>query len=250
MSLDRLWRGFGTYLSFFIFGLVSLIWVVLYPALSLCSAERRQRLTRVLVRRWFLFFLRFMRALGLCSWELVGAAELGRPGQLIVANHPMFLDIMFLLALMPNASCIVKGSLRRNPVTRWAIIASNYVSNDSTEAMLSGAVTALSRGEPFIIFPEGTRTEPGAAVVFQRGAAHIALSGAKVLTPVVLTCHPPTMTKGFPWYRIPPQKWHFTMTACKDIELAPFRAMGPVPVASRRLNEHLQMMMTQRLSNA
>ena len=248
MSPDRVWRGFGTYLSFTVFGLVSLMWLVLYPALLVLPPVRRQRATRWLVRLWFQIFLRFMRALGICTWSLDGQSKLGRPGQLIVANHPMFLDIMFLLAFVPNAGCIVKESLRRNFVVRWGIISSNYVSNRSTQEMLAGAVSALERGEPFIIFPEGTRTVPGCEVVFQRGAAHVAIAGAKVLTPVVLTCKPHTLTKGFPWYQIPPRKWHFTLTTCEDIELPPFRAMGAIPIASRRLNEHLQSVMTRELS--
>ena len=247
-SLNRIWRGFGTYLSFFTFGLVSLVWTVLYPTLLLLPERRRQRVTRDLVRLWFQIFLRFMRGLGICTWDLRGVSQLGRPGQLIVANHPMFLDIMFLLAWVPNAGCIVKGSLRRNIVTRWGVISSNYVTNDSTEEMLQGAVSSLTRGEPFIIFPEGTRTVPDTEVVFQRGAAHIAIKGATVVTPVVLTCTPHTLTKGYPWYRIPPKKWHFTLSACEDIELQAFRAMGSAPIASRRLNEYLQNVMTRKLS--
>ena len=250
MPLDLLWRGFGTYLSFFVFGAASLVWAVLYPVLLVVPRSARQRFTRELIRVWFLIFLRMMRGLGLCTWELRGCEQLGRPGQLIIANHPMFLDIMFLLAFVPNAGCIVKGSLARNIVTRWPIASSNYVTNDSTEEMLSGAVRSLERGEPFIVFPEGTRTEPGGDVVFQRGAAHIAISGAKVLTLVLLTCTPHTLTHGYPWYRIPPKKWHFTLTACEDIELQSFRAMGAVPVASRRLNEHLQQIMNRELARA
>lgn len=245
MSLNRLWRGFGTWLSFAVFGVASLVWVVLYPLLILCGPVRRQRLTRQLVQVWFQIFLRFMRALGICSWEIHGANRLGRPGQLIIANHPMFLDIMFLLAWVPNAACVVKESLRRNVVTRWPIVSSNYISNVSTEAMLSQACACLNRGEPFIIFPEGTRTVPNTPVVFQRGAANIAIKAATVLTPVRLRCSPPALTKGVPWYRIPPTKWHFTLTSCEDVDLAPFRLMGPPPIASRRLNEHLEALMNQ-----
>ena len=87
MSPDRVWRGFGTYLSFTVFGLVSLMWLVLYPALLVLPPVRRQRATRWLVRLWFQIFLRFMRALGICTWSLDGQSKLGRPGQLIVANR-------------------------------------------------------------------------------------------------------------------------------------------------------------------
>ncbi|MCQ5167831.1 1-acyl-sn-glycerol-3-phosphate acyltransferase, partial [Roseburia hominis] len=49
--------------------------------------------------------------------------------------------------------------------------------------MLDNAAGALQQGQTLVIFPEGTRTQPGQAPAFHRGAAAIALRGAKILPP-------------------------------------------------------------------
>ena len=74
-----------------------------------------------------------------------------------------------------------------------------------------------------MIFPEGTRTVPGQPMQMQRGAANVALRGARVLTPVFITCDPPTLSKNLPWYRIPPRRPTFTLRAGDDIDLEAYR---------------------------
>ena len=244
MTLDRAWRTFATVLSFFVFGvacLVLLSWLPLALALPFYwGRTRRNRLTRLAVNWWFLKFLHFMKFLGLCTWELKGVEKLNRPGQMIIANHPMFLDIMFMLAVLPQATCVIKGKVKRNPFLLLPVWGAGYIVNENSGSMIAGGCEALERGENFIIFPEGTRTRLGKPVTFQRGAANIAVKSARALTPVVIDCKPPTLTKEMPWYRAPERPWHFTMVVKDDVPLEGFRAAGEAPVASRRLNEHLQ----------
>jgi 1-acyl-sn-glycerol-3-phosphate acyltransferase len=42
------------------------------------------------------------------------------------------------------------------------------------------------------MFPEGTRSRPGQPLVFQRGAANVAVRAARVATPVYIHCDPAT----------------------------------------------------------
>ncbi|MGL6091500.1 MAG: lysophospholipid acyltransferase family protein, partial [Pseudomonas paracarnis] len=101
------------------------------------------------------------------------------------------------------------------------------------------AADALRAGQTLIIFPEGTRTTPGAAPAFHRGGAAIALRGATIITPVVIKVSPTTLTKAEPWYRIPHRRFHFSLRVGADIEPQAFAAVGPAPQASRKLNDHL-----------
>jgi 1-acyl-sn-glycerol-3-phosphate acyltransferase len=94
-----------------------------------------------------------------------------------------------------------------------------YISNESPELLLSDCAQALQRGGALVIFPEGTRTAPGRSMRFLRGAAHIALRSGRQILPVILHCEPSTLTKGLPWYRVPPRPFHFRV----DVR-APLRA--------------------------
>lgn len=181
-----------------------------------------------------------LRVLGALTYTVEGAAgRLGRPGQLIVANHPTLLDAAFLLGLAPSSSCVVKGALWHNLLIRGPVVAAGYVSNSPTDRMIEEAADALRGGDSVIIFPEGTRSIPGQPLKLQRGAAAIAVRAATVVTPVYVQCSPPTLMKGNPWYRVPERRVHFSLRVGADIDPQAFRDAAPAPIAARKLNEQL-----------
>jgi 1-acyl-sn-glycerol-3-phosphate acyltransferase len=115
-------------------------------------------------------------------------------------------------------------------------------------AVLERAKAEMARGRQLIIFPEGTRTQPGETPSFHRGAASIALRGAKILTPVVIKVSPTTLTKAEPWYRIPKRRVHFSFRVGADIDPQAFAALGPAPQASRKLNDYLHSYFIKELA--
>ena len=234
------WRLIATAASFTLFGLGGLsLRLVVFPLLSCLpgDAVRHRQRARYTVSRLFWLFIRFMTRTGVLSYEVHGAERLGRPGQMIIANHPSLIDVVFLIGLMRDTNCVVKQSLWQNPFTRSPVRATQYISNDGSVDMLDNAAGALKEGQTLIIFPEGTRTRPGHAPAFHRGAAAIALRGAKILTPVVIKVSPTTLTKAEPWYRIPKRRVHFSFCVGADIDPHTFTALGPPPKASRLLND-------------
>jgi 1-acyl-sn-glycerol-3-phosphate acyltransferase len=224
--------------------------LVVFPILRLLPgdlASHRARVRRTLGRamRWL---ARFMRGVGVLSYELTGLEQLGLPGQVVVANHPTLMDFMFLLGFAPSSSCIAKEALWRNPFTRWPIAAAGYVSNHPTDLMVERAADALRQGQSVIIFPEGTRTARGQPLNFHRGAAAIAIRAAAVVTPVYIRCSPPTLGKGDPWYRIPDRRPHYSLTKGADVDPEPFRRRAAAPLAARELNDYLLRVFTTELT--
>jgi 1-acyl-sn-glycerol-3-phosphate acyltransferase len=61
-----------------------------------------------------------------------------------------------------------------------------------------------------IIFPEGTRTPADGLIRLKRGAAHIAIRGGRNVTPVVICCTPPTLSKSDKWWRMPARPMQFS----------------------------------------
>ncbi|MGE7959504.1 lysophospholipid acyltransferase family protein [Pseudomonas sp. NPDC089530] len=236
------WRLFATAMSFALFGLGGLcLRLVVFPLLACLpgDAEAHRQRARRTIGRLFWFFIRFMARCGVLTYEVTGAEQLGRPGQMILANHPSLIDVVFLIGLVRHTNCVVKQSLWQNPFTRNPIRDAGYISNDGSMNMLDAASEALRNGQTLVIFPEGTRTRPGEAPAFHRGAAAIALRGARIITPVVIKVSPTTLTKAEPWYRIPPRRVHFSFRVGADIDPCAFAVQGPAPQASRKLNDHL-----------
>jgi 1-acyl-sn-glycerol-3-phosphate acyltransferase len=240
--MSYLWRLAGTGLSFALFGLFGvLLGAVVFPLLRLLfpSREKRRICSVRLVCFGFRCFIGFMRAAGVLSYEIRGRERLGRPGQLIVANHPSLIDVVFLIGFTPLAGCVVKAAMWRNPFTSGVASATGYVRNFPTDEMIEGASSALQQGQSLIMFPEGTRTTPGKPLEFHRGAASVAVRAARILTPVYISVDPVTLTKGQPWYRIPARRPHFRLVVGEDIDISPFRANNRLPMAGRALNQFL-----------
>jgi len=245
------WRLIATALSFTLFGVGGvLLRILVFPLLALLpgNATLRRTRARLVVSRSFRLFVQFMFRSGVLTYEVQGAERLGRPGQLVIANHPSLVDVVVLIAFIRDANCVVKQSLWDNPCMRGPIRAAGYISNSGSLDMLDEAAGALHGGQTLIVFPEGTRTTPGQAPEFHRGAAAIAVRGARMLTPVVISVTPSTLTKAEPWYSIPPRRFHVRLRVGQDIDPRQFLAQGPAPIAARKLNELLHQHFIKELA--
>ncbi len=113
-----------TAFSFFLFGLGALVvGAVLLPIVKLIPASRdtKRNRARAVMSAGLRFFIGVMHRGGGLTYEVHGRERLGRYGQMVVANHPTLIDVVFLLAFIPTAGCVVKQGLWRNPLTRWAV---------------------------------------------------------------------------------------------------------------------------------
>lgn len=243
-------RLLATGSSFVLFGLGGVtLTLLVFPLLRLAVRDplSRRRWTRLLINRLFHWFIGFMRLTGVLTYTISGAERLGRPGQMVIANHPSLLDVVFVIAQIRDSNCIVKEALWDNPFTRGPVSHAGYISNNSSLEMLEQAVDVLKDGQTLIVFPEGTRTTPGSAPSFHRGAAAIALRGAAVITPLIVSVVPSALQKGQPWYRIPARRMHFHLRVGADIDPVVFRDAAPGPRAARMLNESLQQYFSKEM---
>lgn len=246
--LNKARRLAGTALSFTVFGLGALLLAVPMSLNRLLPGPpaRRARRGQYLVHLAFRLHLTIMQGLGVMRCQVSGGERLNRPGQLVIANHPSLIDVVCLISRIRHANCIVKAPLWHNPFTRWPVIGAGFISNRNPVTMVDEAVRWLRQGGNMVIFPEGTRSEPSQPLRFQRGAANIALRAGAVVTPVFIHCTPATLTKGEPWYRIPPRRFDLNLRVGEDIDLTPF-AHTALPLAARRLTDHLEQCFSEEI---
>jgi 1-acyl-sn-glycerol-3-phosphate acyltransferase len=236
-------KVFFSALSFFLFGAgAMLLSVTAFPLLYLLpvSAQMRKRWSRRVIAVLFPSYIRFMELCGLIKLTSWDSGGLGRGGQLIVANHPSLLDVVYMIASVENAVCVVKPALFRNPITALVVRTAGYIANDSPR-LVEDCALALEAGESVIIFPEGTRTDQQRPFKFLRGAANIALRARCDICPVVIRCHPARLMKNQRWYKMAKEPLSVTIEKCHDIRVAPYEALGlSRSVLSRRITTDLE----------
>lgn len=247
--LNQLWRGVATALGFVIFGVVGVSFkIFLLPYLlrpTQGDLVRTKQARRLVTRSWY-WFTQYLIASGIVEAKFHGFERLGRTGQLILANHPSLLDVVFILSRVPEANCIIKADLQRNPAMSGPIRACDYVPN--TEDMdFVERIHEILQHESLLVFPEGTRTGWDGVVKFHRGAVSIGLRSAQVITPIVVKMTPPNFKKGQPWYKIPLQKPIYEFTVGEDILPSEWLAQKPLPIAARHLNDYLQHYFNEKI---
>ena len=241
-KLGHVWRWIATALSFFLFGVGGvLISVFLMPILYLStwnSSIREQRGQKV-IHYSFRLFVWIMKSLGVLTHQLSGVEKL-LDAKLIVANHPSLIDIVYLISIVPNANCVVKSKLFRNPFTWGALKTAGYIVNTGdAEDVIAAASRAFKKGHALIIFPEGTRTTPSQPLEFKRGAANVAIRTEADITPVLIECKPTTLTKNDRWYHVPNKRVRFSLQVEDKIEIGPYLKDGSSSKSARMLTRDL-----------
>lgn len=241
-KLNHGWRWIATAFSFLIFGIGGiLISIFVMPALYLFSGDQsiREQRGQKVIHYSFRIFIWIMKSLGVLTYQIRGVEKL-QGAKLIIANHPSLIDIIFLIAMVPNASCVVKGKLFRNPFTWGPLKTAGYIVNTGkAEEVIEAAAKVFKKGHVLFIFPEGTRTEPGEPFKFKRGAANVAIRTGADITPVLIECKPTTLTKSDRWYHVPDKRVQMKLQVNDKLDISRYLKNTSPSKAARMLTSDL-----------
>ena len=171
------------------------------------DTERVERFFQRTIHQHFAFFVRWTTFMQLLYVRYHGFEQLpnDRRGLVIIANHPGLTDITSLLARVPEAVCIFKPAIRRNPVLGAAARRAGYLASDGGHDVIRRAAKKIAAGHTVIIFPEGTRTPPGMAVLpFKSGFVLMARRGDAPIQLVRITASRRVLGKDRAWWKTPP----------------------------------------------
>jgi 1-acyl-sn-glycerol-3-phosphate acyltransferase len=228
-KLFRQWRICATGLSFLTFMVGSvLLTLIIFPVIRLLpiAPEHKRRKILQLIHGSFKLFINYMLCLKIIdTFETEGLEEIKTyDSYIFVANHPTLIDAIALMSCIPFCNCIVKKSLWQHAYFGRVMHDAGYIANDNATKLIEDCTKSFEVGRPLIIFPEGTRSPAYGLHTFNRGAAQIALRTGTPIVLVKITCDPPTLLKGQPWYAVPERpvrfKLHFHLlpTLPKEIQ--------------------------------
>jgi 1-acyl-sn-glycerol-3-phosphate acyltransferase len=233
--------GAGFMFVFFGVGSLALSYVLLpLGARGVVDPAERARRAHRTIARGFTLFHDVMRGLGLLAFD-PRAVSLDLPDGpcVVLANHPTLVDVTATCAAIGSACTVVRSDLFDNPFigrilrAAWHIDAGDGASMAGA-AVVQGALDRLAAGLRVLIFPEGTRSPAGAIRRFRRGAFEIACRADVPLVMVFITCTPPALLKGLPWYAQPKRLIRLEVTSLGVLRPADFDR------DARRLARHAQ----------
>ena len=244
--ISKTWRLFATGFCFAVFGLggviIAALWLPFYRLRYSNDEEKRKQACRYAVHLTFKSFVWLMYIVGVTKVDAKGLDTLkDLKGKIIIANHPSLIDVVVLVSIVRNADCIVKQNLLKNVFTKGIIKNTGYISNADPEDLIQDCKSSLEKGCNLIIFPEGTRTFPGADISFKRGAANIALRSGKNFQRVLIQVTPPALTKGWPWYKVPKSKIHMKLAVLEEFDISDYDVDTPSK-SVRQLTRDIQQL--------
>ncbi len=173
--------------NLYFFMLTALLCVV-GTAVRLAS-PRHVLVVPVLWARWVLAGLRAICGI---RFEVLGRERLPRAGAALLASrHQSAFDTLVWLTLLPRCCYVIKRDLRRIPLFGGMIEPAGMILVDraggagAMRHLMREADRAAREQRQVVIFPEGTRAEPGAMRVLQPGVAAIAARTGLPVIPVL-----------------------------------------------------------------
>lgn len=144
---------------------------------------------RLYVRYWAMGAMAIVRVVCGIRIRIEGRENLPDGGFILAAKHQSAFDTMIWLMVLPQPIYVLKKELLDLPL--WGSLARHSgtiaVDRSAGAAALRGLVKqgreALQNGHAVVIFPEGTRTQPGERVPYQPGVAALATATGAIVVP-------------------------------------------------------------------
>jgi 1-acyl-sn-glycerol-3-phosphate acyltransferase len=179
----------------------------------------------VAMQAWARVVLVSLRLIAGIRVEVRGREHLPRGTALVASKHQGWLDFVVMLARLPDVCFVMKRELLMIPFFGWHAWRSGMIPVDreahakALKAMLRAARARLKQApRQILIFPEGTRTDPGAAPDYKPGVAAL-------YRDLDLPCTPAATNSGRHWpahgYRLTPG-------------VAVFEFLPPIPAGLKR----------------
>jgi len=146
-----------------------------------------------LVTGWPRFAIGCARVVCGIDYRVLGVENLPDGPAIVQCKHQSAWETLWLTTAMPRPLTFVyKRELNFLPFFGWGIATLNMINidrshgNDAFEQVVEQGTDRLARGWWIVIFPEGTRTAPGAHPHYKTGGARLAVRTRAVIVPIAV----------------------------------------------------------------
>ena len=143
-----------------------------------------------IARYWGRSNLLLLRLLCGLSYKVEGAEHIGEQNCIVLSKHQSTWETISLHALLPCPRWVFKRELLVIPFFGWALACTDPIAinraagRKAVRQLVEKGIDKLKRSKWIIIFPEGTRTAPGADTKYKMGGAVLAAESGYPVLPI------------------------------------------------------------------
>jgi 1-acyl-sn-glycerol-3-phosphate acyltransferase len=143
-----------------------------------------------IARNWGVVNLWLLKIICKLDYQVSGAENIGERNAIVFAKHQSTWETIALHAIIPLGRWVFKRELMRIPLFGWALACTDPIAIDraagraAVKQLVTRGTEKLKRGKWINLFPEGTRTAPGASSKYKMGGAILAVESGYPVIPV------------------------------------------------------------------
>lgn len=194
----------------FAFNLVFYINMLVLMILSLPAFILPRQVLREIVKFWVRTSLWWLKLLVGTDHETRGSKNIVSGPLLVAAKHQSFWETFALLPQFNDPTIVLKRELTWIPLFGWYTLKYGCIAVDrdagpkALRKLLADAKKAAGDGRQIMIYPEGTRREPGAAPDYKPGIGLL-------YSDLNIPCLPVALNSGMFWPRRRPERYAGTI---------------------------------------
>jgi len=180
------------FLRSLVFNVLFYLVLVLLLALAIPTLLLPRGAVMTLAAAWAHISLFLMRVICNIRVEFRGVEKIPQGPLIVASKHQSFWETFVLLRFFEQPLFILKRELMMIPVFGWCLKKAGMISVERTGGprslikTLKRAAAEVKRGRQLVIFPEGTRTAPGAPPNYKAGVAQIYAESGVPCLPIAL----------------------------------------------------------------
>lgn len=160
-----------------VFALVFYLWSGTVAILAMPTFLLPRPVVRRVMQIWGSGVIGLLRLICGVRVEVRGRAFMPTGAAFVAAKHQCMFDVFALFAILPDAGFVTKKELMRIPLFGWYCLKMGMIIVDregearALKKMVREGRALFGDARQLVIFPEGTRVEPGVAGEYKPGVA-------------------------------------------------------------------------------
>lgn len=180
----------GSLIRGILFRISLVVTVVIWATLSVPSFPLPLRWRYWWITRWCRIAALLVRYIGRIRTQINGLDNLPQQPGVMLAKHQSAWETLNLLPWFYPQSWVLKRELLKIPLFGWGLARLDPIAIDrnagrqALRQVIQQGTARLAQGHWVVIFPEGTRMDPGQRGRYQQGGALLACQAGVNVTPV------------------------------------------------------------------